>query len=860
MASLPAIVLGASLAQQQQITSADTLLVGAGVDTSASGALTIGGAIATSIVLGKNTTLADDVSLAFGDGSDWSIVHNGSSTIATGAVQLLGPLTLGNNADTIHIHGYINGNVVFEASPAYRGFYAAAQTEVAEPGGGLVLHGGASATATVTAAAKGGYAKLWGGTAGAASATYAAGAGGDAWILAGDGGITGAGGGGQGGDVIVDAGSGTGSEVDGLISIGVTTGTSIILGANTTLADNISLTFGTGSDLTIVHDATNTVLTSTTGDLIFDNTLVTGSTIMRLGTDTNATSFEVQNNSEAANFAILGSGDLQIGGSSGTAGYVLTSGGAGAAPTWEAAAGGSLDAAYNAGRTITGDAGPIVYNFGTTAGGALDINVTGDANILADTASVIDITYGAGAYTGGASSLKVDWSGMTSLTKSADVDAVSLIGKTNAGSGNSTGIRIASFDASIVTDSDVRLKADNAVFSVGEGNDFSITHNGSTTNATGNIVFDDSVTFGSSSADRVNINGYVDTNLTFAYDASSGNIAVETSPVDTHGKAIDIKSGTGGAASAAGAGSGGLASLSGGAGGAGTGAYVGGVGGDIQIGGGAAGADGGAGGARGGNIVIEGGAGSGSEVNGTISIGTILSATDKVLIGGDGGTPVELVGNLTFARSGASTTATAVGEFILDNTLVTGSTIMRLGTTTNATSFEIQSDTPATLFGFLGSGDLQVGGSSGTSGQVLTSGGADAAPTWSTPSAGGVSYTATTEVGSPTNGMAVYFSDDAEVTPTDSDVLASSRFLGIRTGADTYQLAGEVSVQLVGSLTVSAGNQIFLSSTAGLCTNVAPSTGYAAEIGIVSDASAYAGSSGETVEMIIQVKPVIARS
>ena len=676
MASLPAIVLGASLAQQQQITSADTLLVGAGVDISASGALTIGGAIATSIVLGKNTTLADDVSLAFGDGSDWSIVHNGSSTIATGAVQLLGPLTLGNNADTIHIHGYINGDVVFEASPAYRGFYAAAQTEVAEPGGGLVLHGGASATATVTAAAKGGYAKLWGGTAGAASATYAAGAGGDAWILAGDGGITGAGGGGQGGDVIVDAGSGTGSEVDGLISIGVTTGTSIILGANTTLADNISLTFGTGSDLTIVHDATNTVLTSTTGDLIIDNTLVTGSTIMRLGTDTSATSFEVRGNNDTAALTVDGAGD---------------------------------------------------------------------------------------------------------------------------------------------------------------------------------------VTIGATTADRVSFTSYVDTSITFSNDGGN-NIAVETSPVDTHGRALDVKSGTGGAASAAGAGSGGLASLSGGAGGAGTGAYVGGVGGDIQIGGGAAGADGGAGGARGGNIVIEGGAGSGSEVNGTISIGTILSATDKVLIGGDGGTPVELVGNVTFARSGASTTATAVGEFILDNTLVTGSTIMRLGTTTNATSFEIQSDTPAVLFGFLGSGDLQIGGSSGTSGQVLTSGGADAAPTWESPAASALVYVATTEVGSPTNGMCVYFSDDNEVTKTDSDALVSSRFVGVRTGADTYQVGGEVSVQLVGSLTVVAGNQIFLSATAGLATNVAPSTGYAAEIGIVSDASAYAGSSGETVEMIIQVKPVIARS
>lgn len=123
-----------------------------------------------------------------------------------------------------------------------------------------------------------------------------------------------------------------------------------------------------------------------------------------------------------------------------------------------------------------------------------------------------------------------------------------------------------------------------------------------------------------------------------------------------------------------------------------------------------------------------------------------------------------------------------------------------------------------------------------------------------------VAYIATSEVGSPSNGMAVYFSGNDEVTPTNSNVLISSRFVGVRTGVNTYQVAGEVAVQLVGSLTVSAGQQLFLSSTAGMCTNVAPVSGYLAEVGIVADASAYSGTSGQTVQMIIQPKAVVTRS
>ena len=78
------------------------------------------------------------------------------------------------------------------------------------------------------------------------------------------------------------------------------------------IRDNAILAIGTGSDLSITHDATNTLLTSATGDLIVDNTLATGSSIFRLGTDTSATDFQVQNDSASALLTVDGSGVVTV--------------------------------------------------------------------------------------------------------------------------------------------------------------------------------------------------------------------------------------------------------------------------------------------------------------------------------------------------------------------------------------------------------------------------------------------------------------------------------------------------------------------------------------------------------------------
>ena len=68
-------------------------------------------------------------------------------------------------------------------------------------------------------------------------------------------------------------------------------------------ADGSAFVLGTGDDDSVQHNGTDTIWTHNTGLLVFDNVLVTGVTVLRLGTDTNATALEVRNNSDVAMWA-----------------------------------------------------------------------------------------------------------------------------------------------------------------------------------------------------------------------------------------------------------------------------------------------------------------------------------------------------------------------------------------------------------------------------------------------------------------------------------------------------------------------------------------------------------------------------
>lgn len=105
------------------------------------------------------------------------------------------------------------------------------------------------------------------------------------------------------------------SGVSAGLSTFTTNGTNLTLsGGNLTVGDSDLVYFGAGSDLSITHNGTNSIVTSATGDLTVDNTNATGSTIMLLGTDTSATDFQVQNNSASALLTVDGSGQATISG------------------------------------------------------------------------------------------------------------------------------------------------------------------------------------------------------------------------------------------------------------------------------------------------------------------------------------------------------------------------------------------------------------------------------------------------------------------------------------------------------------------------------------------------------------------
>lgn len=74
-------------------------------------------------------------------------------------------------------------------------------------------------------------------------------------------------------------------------------------GASIYLSDSATLGFGDAQDLTVAHDGTNTVFTSSTGDLVFDNVDTNDQIILRVGTDTTATGVEFRNNSDVACWA-----------------------------------------------------------------------------------------------------------------------------------------------------------------------------------------------------------------------------------------------------------------------------------------------------------------------------------------------------------------------------------------------------------------------------------------------------------------------------------------------------------------------------------------------------------------------------
>ena len=94
------------------------------------------------------------------------------------------------------------------------------------------------------------------------------------------------------------------------------TGEILLTGGNLQLNDSISLSFGTDDDLNMSHNGSDFLIQNTLegGNITIDNQDADKKIIMILGTDTNATSFEVQNNSNNTLFSVTGDGNATLSG------------------------------------------------------------------------------------------------------------------------------------------------------------------------------------------------------------------------------------------------------------------------------------------------------------------------------------------------------------------------------------------------------------------------------------------------------------------------------------------------------------------------------------------------------------------
>ena len=102
----------------------------------------------------------------------------------------------------------------------------------------------------------------------------------------------------------------TGAVLTTAVGITNTGGEVLVSGGNVHLHDNVILSLGTSDDCTFVHNGTNTLVTSNTGDYILDNTSTTGEVIVQLGTDDTNTRWAVKNNSGTTIFEVKGNGDF----------------------------------------------------------------------------------------------------------------------------------------------------------------------------------------------------------------------------------------------------------------------------------------------------------------------------------------------------------------------------------------------------------------------------------------------------------------------------------------------------------------------------------------------------------------------
>ncbi len=129
-----------------------------------------------------------------------------------------------------------------------------------------------------------------------------------------------------------------------------------------TLPDSATMVWGTGSDLSIVHDGTNSVVTNVTGNLLFDLAHAGNGNYInaQLGVDDGTQAFRVLNNTGTAMLHVSSDGTVTINGTktikSGSSDLIVTGGNGGGTLSLRSNGGGAAD-----GIDITNASNIVVY-------------------------------------------------------------------------------------------------------------------------------------------------------------------------------------------------------------------------------------------------------------------------------------------------------------------------------------------------------------------------------------------------------------------------------------------------------------------------------------------------------------------
>lgn len=364
----------------------------------------------------------------------------------------------------------------------------------------------------------------------------------------------------------------------------------------------------------------------------------------------------------------------------------------------------------------------------------------------------------------------------------------------------------------------------------------------------------------------------------FSWTAGTGGAATGAGAAGGAGGDITMLAGVGGAGSGSDApGLGGDVFITGAAGGAGTGTQVGGTGGSVYIAAGAGGGDGGAGAGAAGDVNI------GNTNTSVVAIVTTGTGNVDIALGsgtldlGDGSTGAVTLDSGSTITVGANTTGvsivggSATGTVTIGNSAAGAITIdSSAGISVDAaaaSNFTVSGATADLTLGARGATiTLNQSGSTTLSGFTATSivGALNELKTGGA-SAGQVELTYTDSGSGLAAGAAVYISGNGVITAADATAdAAAANFVGVTEASISASGTGQVIVDgapLMDAVdaTYTAGQEIFLSTTAGKITNVAPSSSgnVVLSIGFVHTGATISGGGTVKVQMVRGSKLVV---